>query len=66
MSSDWDLGSLLLVGLGWVHVLGGPEVCVQAVNGQAQSMMQKDMLLSEPAGWGERRFPPVTVGKRGL
>ena len=66
MSSGRDLGPVLLVGLGWLQVQGGPEVSAQPVNGWAQGVMQKDVLLSESAGWGERRFPPINFGKRGL
>lgn len=65
-SSGWDLGPVLLIGMGWFQVEGGLKVTAKPVNDWTCSTMQNDMLPSESAGQRERMFSPVTSGEWSL
>lgn len=64
-SSGWDLGPVLLVGMGWFQVEGGLKAA-KPVNVWTCGMMQNDLFPSESVGQRERMFSPVTSGKWSL
>lgn len=65
-SSGWDLGPVLLVGMGWLQGEGGLKITAKPVNNWTCSMMQNHTLPSASAGRRERIFPPVTSGQWSL
>lgn len=63
LSSGWDLGLVLLVGMGWFQGEGGLKITAKPVNDWTSSRMQNDTCPSECAGQRQRMFCPVTSGQ---
>lgn len=61
VSSGWDLGTCPAGGTGVAP--GRCRVAQMFLLGLGTGSDAEDTLLSESAGWGERRFPPIAFGK---